>query len=69
MWAPVVNNVVAIVGFGVFVMVFGDAQSTDVATAATWTSAQVALIAGASTLRGVAQAVVLVPALRPTRVG
>ncbi|AEE47901.1 murein biosynthesis integral membrane protein MurJ [Cellulomonas fimi] len=69
MWAPVVNNVVAIAGFGVFVVVFGSAQQTDVATAATWTSGQVALLAGASTAGVVAQALVLVPALRRAGVG
>src|SRR6185437_14356164 len=43
MWAPVVNNIVSIAGFAVFVWVFGVAKNTDVEVAATWTSGQVAL--------------------------
>ena len=64
MWAPVVNNVVAIVGFGVFIAVFGLWDSSGVADASTWTSGQIALLAGSATLGVVAQAVVLFPALR-----
>jgi len=64
MWAPVVNNIVSIAGFGVFVWVFGVAKHTDVEVAATWTSGQVALLAGAATLGVVAQAAVLIPSLR-----
>jgi putative peptidoglycan lipid II flippase len=64
MWAPVVNNVVSIAGFGVFVWVFGVAKNTDVEVAATWTSGQVALLAGAATLGVIAQAAVLIPSLR-----
>lgn len=64
MWAPVVNNVVAIVGFGVFIAVFGSWETSGVVDATTWTSGQVALLAGSATLGVVAQAVVLIPALR-----
>lgn len=64
MWAPVVNNIVAIAGFGVFIAVFGGAKHTDVAQAATWSAGQVALLGAASTLGVVAQAVVLYPAMR-----
>lgn len=64
MWAPVVNNVVAIVGFGVFIAVFGAWETSGVVDAATWTPGQVALLAGSATLGVVAQAVVLIPALR-----
>lgn len=61
MWAPVVNNVVSIVGFGVFIAVFG---SADTSQAGTWTTGQVALLAGSATLGVVAQALVLLPAMR-----
>ena len=64
MWAPAVNNLVAIVGFGVFIAVFGVWKTSGVVDAATWTSGQIALLAGAATLGVVAQAVVLIPALR-----
>lgn len=64
MWAPAVNNIVAIVGFGVFIAVFGVWKSSGVTDAATWTPGQTALLAAAATLGVVAQAVVLVPALR-----
>jgi murein biosynthesis integral membrane protein MurJ len=61
MWAPVVNNVVSIIGFGVFIAVFGGA---DTSQAGTWTTGQVALLAGSATLGVVTQALVLVPAMR-----
>jgi len=64
MWAPAVNNIVAIIGFGVFIAVFGVWDTSGVTDASTWTGGQVALLAGAATLGVVAQAVVLVPALR-----
>ncbi|KQR17189.1 murein biosynthesis integral membrane protein MurJ [Cellulomonas sp. Leaf334] len=64
MWAPVVNNVVAIVGFGVFIVVFGTWETSGVVDAGTWTTGQVVLLAGSATLGVVAQALVLVPALR-----
>ena len=63
MWAPAVNNIVAIAGFGVFIAVFGVWKSSGVVDAATWTGGQIALLAGAATLGVVAQAVVLIPAL------
>lgn len=64
MWAPVVNNLVSIAGFGVFMAVFGG-ESADV----TWGTPQIALFAGSATLGVVAQALVLVPALRRAGVG
>ena len=64
MWAPVVNNIVSIAGFGVFILVFGVRSGTD-----EWTGAQVALFAGAATLGVVMQALVLVPSLRRAGVG
>ncbi|GEK23104.1 murein biosynthesis integral membrane protein MurJ [Cellulomonas xylanilytica] len=64
MWAPAVNNLVAIAGFGLFIAVFGVWKTSGVVDASTWTGGQVALLAGAATLGVVAQAVVLIPALR-----
>ncbi|GIG28673.1 murein biosynthesis integral membrane protein MurJ [Cellulomonas marina] len=70
MWAPVVNNVVAIAGFGVFIAVFGGAGGDGAGAggglqdASTWSSSTVAVLAAAATLGVVAQAAVLVPSLR-----
>lgn len=68
MWAPVVNNVVSIVGFLLFIAVFGGASNPDVVSAAGWSGLQIGVLAGAATLGIVAQALVLVPALRATGV-
>lgn len=62
MWAPVVNNVVAIAGLGVFVALWGarvppEGQAGDVSW---WGAEQVAVLAGTATLGVVAQALVLV---------
>lgn len=64
MWAPVVNNVVAIAGFGLFIAVFGKVQA-----AQGWSAGQVALLAGSATVGVVCQALVLVPFLRRAGVG
>ncbi len=55
-WAPVLNNLVAIVGLLLFAAVFG---TRDLADAASWTPAMVALLAGSATLGIAAQATVL----------
>ena len=60
MWAPVLNNVVAILGMLCFlVAVGGDAPALD-----DWTWWQVVLFGGTATLGVVAQALVLIPVLR-----
>ena len=61
MWAPVVNNVVAIGGLAVFLGLFGPFHA-DLAPAdpAWWTPERVALLGGTATLGVVCQAVVLV---------
>lgn len=59
MWAPVVNNVVSIAGFGLFIGLSGQVRS-----AADWSDGQIALFAGAATVGVAAQALVLVPFLR-----
>ena len=62
MWAPVVNNVVAIAGLLVFVALFGaGAQAHPVST---WTVEKIAVLAGVATLGVVLQALVLLVPLR-----
>ena len=65
MWAPVVNNVVAIAGLGVFLGLFGPFHA-DLAPADPqwWTPARIALLGGTATLGVVCQAAVLVWPLR-----
>ncbi|HEY6793749.1 MAG TPA: murein biosynthesis integral membrane protein MurJ [Kineosporiaceae bacterium] len=63
MWAPVVNNVVAIAGCLVFIALYGPGGKP----AAWWGAAPAAVLAGTATLGVVAQALVLLPALH--RVG
>jgi putative peptidoglycan lipid II flippase len=63
LWAPVVNNVVAIAGTLVFIAIYGGGGK-DVTW---WGFGPVALFAGTATLGVVAQALVLLPVLR--RVG
>jgi len=61
MWAPVVNNLVSIAGFAVFIAIFGrfvvGGPLDDIAA---WDAGRIALLAGVSTLGIVAQALVLV---------
>ncbi|MGV8966243.1 MAG: murein biosynthesis integral membrane protein MurJ [Cellulomonas sp.] len=67
MWAPVVNNLVAMAGLGIYLAVFGSfhANEATVADPTTWTGGQVALLAGTATLGVIAQAFVLfVPLFR-----
>lgn len=61
MWAPVVNNLVAMAGLGAYIAVFGTYAGHRVVTndPGTWTGGQVALLAGTATLGVVAQALVL----------
>ena len=60
MWAPVVNNVVGIAGLLAFIAFFGKGDHP----VDTWTAGRTALLAGSATLGVVAQALILVPALR-----
>ncbi|MDQ1138509.1 putative peptidoglycan lipid II flippase [Microbacterium sp. SORGH_AS 1204] len=53
-WAPIVNNVVSVAGFGAFIVLFG--PQTQVGT---WTPTMVAILAGTATLGIVVQAAVL----------
>ena len=60
MWAPVVNNIVGITGLLVFILVKGAGQQP----LASWSAGTVALLSGTATLGVVAQALILIPALR-----
>ncbi len=60
MWAPVVNNVVSIVGLGVFMALYGTGtQQID-----TWDSSKIMILAASQTLGVAAQAVILIPLLK-----
>ncbi len=58
MWAPALNNVVSIVGLGIFIWVFG-ADSEGERAISSWGADQVALLAGSATAGVAAQAVIL----------
>src|SRR5699024_6352107 len=59
MWAPVLNNIVAIGGLAVFILIFGtnNASPHDLST---WAPDKIALIAGTATLGVAAQALILI---------
>lgn len=64
MWAPILNNVVAIAGLGMFIGIFG-ANVVNPHTLDTWGSSQTLLVAGFSTIGVVAQtAILMIPVLR-----
>lgn len=54
-WAPIVNNVISIAGFGAFILLFG-ADRSDLGD---WNAPMIALLAGTATLGIVAQTIVL----------
>lgn len=54
-WAPIVNNLVSIAGFAVFIVVFGPGQSI----VSEWTPAMIAILAGTATLGIVLQTALL----------
>ena len=58
MWAPVLNNVVAIIGMGAFIWQFG-LDPTGQRTVADWTQQQIAWLAGSATLGVASQALIL----------
>lgn len=59
MWAPAINNVVAIAGLVAFLVLFGGLPDGGLSPGA-WTSGRITLLAGTATLGVVAQALVLV---------
>ena len=62
--APVANNVVSLLGFGAFLLVWGAAPDRGISDLSQWSTAQTAVLAGTATLGIAAQALVLVVALR-----
>ncbi|MHB1063633.1 MAG: murein biosynthesis integral membrane protein MurJ [Georgenia sp.] len=64
MWAPAVNNVVAILGLVVYLVAFGGVDATDATGAGIWTVSRVAVLTGTATLGVAAQAAVLLVPLR-----
>jgi putative peptidoglycan lipid II flippase len=59
MWAPVLNNIVAIGGLAVFILIFGTNNASP-HELSTWTPDKIALIAGTATLGVAAQALILI---------
>jgi putative peptidoglycan lipid II flippase len=58
MWAPVLNNIVAIVGMAAFIWQFG-LDPTGQQSVAEWTQAQISWLAGSATVGVAAQALIL----------
>ena len=56
-WAPVVNNIVALSGLGIFIAVYGD--STVNGSTGVWDAPRIALLAGTATLGVASQALIL----------
>lgn len=63
MWAPALNNVIAIIGLLAFLVVFGGLPDGGLPPSA-WTADRIMLLAGTATLGVVAQALVLLVPLR-----
>ncbi len=64
MWAPILNNIVAIAGLGMFIWILG-ANASNPHTLDNWGPFQTLLVAGFSTIGVVAQtAILLIPVLR-----
>lgn len=63
MWAPVLNNLVGIIGLVVFLLVFG-ADPTGQRSVEEWTASQVSVLSGSATLGVIAQALILFVAWR-----
>lgn len=64
MWAPIINNIVAIAGLGMFIGIMG-ANATNPHTIDNWGAFQTILVAGFSTIGVVAQtAILLIPVFR-----
>lgn len=58
MWAPVLNNVVALIGMGAYIWIFG-MDPTGIHTNGGWGLGQITLLAGTATLGVAAQAAIL----------
>lgn len=64
MWAPVLNNVIAIGGFLAIIALFGKATPAEGADITAWTATRVAMLGGFSTLGIIMQALVLIIPMR-----
>lgn len=60
MWAPVVNNIISIVGFSIFIAIFGGYDAATAHDLSSWTGPKIALLAGSATLGIVGQALILI---------
>lgn len=58
MWAPVLNNLVGLIGLVVFLVIFG-ADPTGARGVESWSSSQIALLSGSATFGVIAQALIL----------
>ncbi|MCL2595532.1 MAG: murein biosynthesis protein MurJ [Promicromonosporaceae bacterium] len=63
-WAPVANNVVSMIGFGLFWLLWGATPAGGIDDISGWSTAQTALLAGTATLGIAAQALLLIWPLR-----
>lgn len=64
MWAPAVNNIVAILGLLAYIVVFGPASTGAHLDPEVWSGLRIALIAGTATVGVATQALVLIVPLR-----
>lgn len=59
MWAPALNNIISIVGFGLFLLIFGSAATGQGTDLTSWTAPKIAFLGGTATLGVIAQALIL----------
>lgn len=59
MWAPALNNVISIIGFALFLWIFGPHAITEVDALSEWTGPKVAVIGVSATAGVMAQALIL----------
>lgn len=59
MWAPALNNVVSIIGFGIFLLIYGPVATGDIQTLSDWSGPSIALIGASATLGVASQALIL----------
>ncbi|GIG54080.1 murein biosynthesis integral membrane protein MurJ [Demequina activiva] len=60
MWAPVLNNVVAIAGLGAYLVLFGPFDAASPVDPEDWTAGAIALVGGVATLGVASQALILI---------
>ena len=65
MWAPVVNNIISIIGLAAFIWLFG-LSSPETNTLEFWSIDKIILIAGTGTLGVICQALILIPIIKRT---